>query len=827
MKTRSQLSRTLLRRFGIFGIVAMALIVACASFEGPIPVNTGMPELTHISPRNMDGVQDDIRISLDIPELKGLTLAGYEIAVVNESGLEVYSTGRAEQRPAGIRRFFSRPKAVELPPEFTWNGVDFRGDWVPDGPYTITAEAWDYKDNRGSSPALRVIVDNQAPHVDVSAPYLVFSPNGDGRQDTLDIFHTNASTEDLWAGAILDANGRQVREFTWTGTPGTLEWDGRTANGAAAAEGQYSYLLRSTDRAGNSFETRLVGIQLDMSVYPISLSVNPRAFSPNADGVQDTVRFTLSAEGREEIAEITLKVIDTAGTPRRSFTPTEIATGAVVFDGRADNGQRLPEGEYYGLLEVTYRNGARPSLTSERFVLDVTSPQASVRAGLPVFSPDGDGRKDSVVIIQSSEMQPEWRGRINDARGRLVREFTWQGQVANMEWDGTDATGNIVPDGSYSYTLVATDAAGNRGAHSIPRIVVDTRATPVRVVPSRSTFNPSAGGLDAIVEFQLRPEVTDGVESWEFAVLDSAGEAVMQHFGETSTVPETIAWNGTAPDGSVTEGVYSGQLSVVYLKGNVGAAVSDTPVLLDMSPPDVNVRLSPLPFSPDGDGINDTLNIQVRVEDPSGVKSWSAEILDPAGNRFLSLPQTRFRNGSFVWDGKSATGELVQSASDYTVVVVAEDQLGNAGRSEFVIPTDILVLRDGDRLRISISSIYFRPFTADYLGVEADVRERNVATLDRLAEILKRYPNHRIELEGHAVRVLWNQPGRWELEERDTLLPLSRLRAEAVRTALVQRGIASARMTTSGKGGYEPIVEHSDAMNRWKNRRVEFYLLDN
>ncbi len=827
MKTRSQLSRTRTLQFGVVATMAMALMVACASFDGPIPVNTGLPQETHISPRNMDGVQDDIRISLDIPELKGLTLAGYEISVINESGLEVYSTGRAEQRPTGIRRFFSRPKAVEVPSEFRWNGVDYRGEWVPDGRYTITAEAWDYKDNRGSSPGLHVVVDNQAPVAQITAPYLVFSPNGDGRQDTLDIYHTNASTEDLWVGSILDATGLAVREYTWRGTPGAFEWDGRTSRGEVAAEGKYSYVLRSTDRAGNSFETRLAGIQLDLSVYPITLSVSPRAFSPNADGVQDTVSFTLSAEGREEIVEIALKVIDTAGTARRSFTPAEIATGTVVFDGRGDNRQRLPEGEYYGLLEVTYRNGASPSLTSERFVLDLTPPQATVRAGLPVFSPDGDGRKDSVVIIQSSESQPEWRGRINDARGRLVREFTWQGQVTNIEWDGTDATGNIVPDGSYSYTLVATDDAGNRGAHSIPRIIVDTRPTPVRVVPSRSTFNPAAGGLDAIVEFQLRPEVTDGVESWEFAVLDSAGEAVMLHSGETSTVPETIAWSGTAPDGSINEGSYIGRLRVEYIKGNVGAAVSDTPVLLDMSPPDVNVRLSPLPFSPDGDGMNDTLNIQVRVEDPSGVKSWSAEILDPAGNRFLSLPQTRFRNGSFVWDGKSATGELVQSASDYTVVVVAEDQLGNAGRSEFVLPTDILVLRDGDRLRISISSIYFRPFTADYLGVEADVRERNVATLDRLAEILKRYPNHRIELEGHAVRVLWNQPGRWELEERDTLLPLSRLRAEAVRTALVQRGIAPARMSTSGKGGYEPIVDHSDAANRWKNRRVEFYLLDN
>ena len=55
-------------------------------------------------------------------------------------------------------------------------------------------------------------------------------------------------------------------------------------------------------------------------------------------------------------------------------------------------------------------------------------------------------------------------------------------------------------------------------------------------------------------------------------------------------------------------------------------------------------------------------------------------------------------------------------------------------------------------------------------------------------------------------------------------MPLSKERANAVRDALIARGIAAGRMKTEGFGGYRPVVPHSDLQNRWKSRRVEFIL---
>jgi len=143
------------------------------------------------------------------------------------------------------------------------------------------------------------------------------------------------------------------------------------------------------------------------------------------------------------------------------------------------------------------------------------------------------------------------------------------------------------------------------------------------------------------------------------------------------------------------------------------------------------------------------------------------------------------------------------------------------------VPVDILVLGTPDRLQIVLSSIYFAPNTPDYrYTISPEQAAKNLDTLDRLAETLKRYPNYNIALEGHAVSVLWDKGQRAVTEHIEVLIPLSQARADAIRTALIERGIDGARMSARGFGGSRPVVPHGDLENRWKNRRVEFILTE-
>ena len=96
--------------------------------------------------------------------------------------------------------------------------------------------------------------------------------------------------------------------------------------------------------------------------------------------------------------------------------------------------------------------------------------------------------------------------------------------------------------------------------------------------------------------------------------------------------------------------------------------------------------------------------------------------------------------------------------------------------------------------------------------------------LDRLAEIMKKYGSYKIIVEGHAASLKWANPAAAKKEQETLLIPLSRDRAEAVVKELAKRGISTKRLTADGVGGDKPLVPHSNEEERWRNRRVEFYL---
>jgi outer membrane protein OmpA-like peptidoglycan-associated protein len=86
--------------------------------------------------------------------------------------------------------------------------------------------------------------------------------------------------------------------------------------------------------------------------------------------------------------------------------------------------------------------------------------------------------------------------------------------------------------------------------------------------------------------------------------------------------------------------------------------------------------------------------------------------------------------------------------------------------------------------------------------------------LDELVELLKEYPDADITLAGHTDS---------EGEEADNL-QLSTDRAAAVKTYLIEKGIAEDRISSTGFGESKPIANNGTADGRAKNRRVEMKL---
>ncbi|MBX5461214.1 MAG: OmpA family protein, partial [Steroidobacteraceae bacterium] len=89
--------------------------------------------------------------------------------------------------------------------------------------------------------------------------------------------------------------------------------------------------------------------------------------------------------------------------------------------------------------------------------------------------------------------------------------------------------------------------------------------------------------------------------------------------------------------------------------------------------------------------------------------------------------------------------------------------------------------------------------------------------LDDLARDLKKYPNLRIELQGHT-----DSSG-----EDAYNLALSQRRADAVRAHLISQGVPANQLVARGYGETQPIDDNSTSQGRARNRRVVVLVLEN
>lgn len=99
---------------------------------------------------------------------------------------------------------------------------------------------------------------------------------------------------------------------------------------------------------------------------------------------------------------------------------------------------------------------------------------------------------------------------------------------------------------------------------------------------------------------------------------------------------------------------------------------------------------------------------------------------------------------------------------------------------------------------------------------EADLKPGANDSLDRLARFMTEYPERTVLIEGHT-----DSRG-----DEQYNADLSQRRADAVRDALLDRAVASARIQTRGLGEGIPVASNDTSAGRQQNRRVEVIISD-
>ena len=98
----------------------------------------------------------------------------------------------------------------------------------------------------------------------------------------------------------------------------------------------------------------------------------------------------------------------------------------------------------------------------------------------------------------------------------------------------------------------------------------------------------------------------------------------------------------------------------------------------------------------------------------------------------------------------------------------------------------------------------------------AILKPGGLQAIDKLSIFLEKHPDRGVLIEGHTDSV-----GKEEFN-----MHLSQRRAEAVRNALLERGVNAQRITTKGYGESYPVASNKTAEGRQLNRRVEVVVVN-
>lgn len=594
----------------------------------------------------------------------------------------------------------------------------------------------------------------------------------------------------------------------------------------------YSFVYHKKNDYAHFLGLTIMYGEIDRTPPHIGINTTEQYISPNYDGKQDFLIFKTGVRDRSRIKGWQLQILNQDNVVVREYRLSDrdmneklslknlynriiqkkeslVVPESILWDGSDSKGKTVPDGTYaYSFVVWDERDNISAAKRGTIFV-DNTPPALEIRADDLLFSPNGDKQKDSLAIIQKvmSSVDDEWSAGFMDAQGKVIKTFKWKGNAVPQKliWDGKDDSGADAPEGLYSYFIESTDKAGNHVRKTLRDISLTRQYETADIATQTEYFSP---GLQKEVKFFLTLSKIEGLEEWKIIITDP-DKKVIKEISGSLPFQKFISWNGKDADGKDAEdGKYFYSLTTRFKSGNTPSSFSKE-IIIDNTPPEISLGFSPSIFSPDGDGDNDMLTIYPKARDNFGIMSWSVSIYSSAGELFKSFKGKGNPAPEIKWDGLNEKNEIVESAADYFIEFEVTDLAGNfAPKKRIKLPVDVLVIVTERGLKIRISNI-------EFAFDSAKLTNKAFPILNRVTELLNKYNNYNVLIEGHTD----------DIGEEEYNLRLSENRAKSVMDYLISKGIDKERLTFRGMGETAPFLPNTNDENRRRNRRVEFLLI--
>lgn len=303
---------------------------------------------------------------------------------------------------------------------------------------------------------------------------------------------------------------------------------------------------------------------------------------------------------------------------------------------------------------------------------------ASKQSGDAVFWPDGDGIDDAFWFAYALDRAANVTITVRDTNGATVATLADAESrcacTAYGAWDGTTDGGSRAPVGDYTVVLQATAGDGSTGevqwATALERSLAPSWVAPSDGAEVAGTTRFAVTGLTGASDLGGVWRVASSEWTWNYDWLADLNPTP-DLFGQWSTSADLTS-RGYGDAWVRVELTWADRL------GGRHAATLTRRVVVQV-PPTVRAETPPATFSPDGDGIDDTVASTFTVASPATSEAFVrvqgasddappvATLADP------SQPADRWRG--VVWDG-TATGGVPAPAAVYEVVLRTRDEFG-------------------------------------------------------------------------------------------------------------------------------------------------------
>ncbi len=419
---------------------------------------------------------------------------------------------------------------------FDWDGTAPGDGIVPDGAYSWKLDGADDWGNPGASATGTFIVDTVAPKTTAS----ISGTSGDAgwltSAATITLSATDATSDVMWSRYAID-------DGPMTGYTGRV---------TVSAQGQHTLTYRSKDLGSNLEAKRTKSFAIDTA--PPVVTATTTGTAGDAPGWYRTA-VSLGITATDATSGIASATYVADGAPTAALP----ATVALTADGPHE-------------VVVVARDVAGNVLTrTYSLTIDTVAPVVSLPtsmtgtsggAGIPSFSPNGDGHADAFRLPFTLSEPAAVTAEVRNAAGTTVRTLTLAGTSGTntVTWDGRTASGAVAPDGLYEIVLTARDRAGNVGTSDESMFAVYGALTDVH--QSRARFFPQDGDRLArtdTISFRLRRAATVTLRA-----VDAKGRVVRSRYVGASLAPGTYSWtwNGRRADRTMApQGTYRFELT--------------------------------------------------------------------------------------------------------------------------------------------------------------------------------------------------------------------------------------------------------------------------